>query len=837
MQGMVNFAHEKGFKIKDITLDGAIKRLDRDGDKNAWYVGFEIPKVSGSGNFTTAVFGDWKTGEKYIFKGDEKLSRDDLKRQKEIYRQAIAKAEAERREGQELAARRASDIYGKSLTTGGHEYLTRKKIKGLHGSRISEDQGGKFLVVPMMNIENEIRGLQKIYSDKKLFLPGQENKGNFFIIGEIRDDTKKVYLCEGFATGATIHMATHLPVVCAFSANNLKNVAVNIKKKWPQLFVIVAADNDKSGVGEKAGDAAASAVMGSVVIPHCSNGTDFNDLYIEKGSLDAVKSALEPMEELPDSGFIPLGHAANNSMYYFFKQSTNTIIEISGFSENDLLKLQPSFLWKMQFPTFKGGIDKQAATDYLIEMSEKAGIFDSTKQRGLGCWRDGSDFIYNSGRKLFDNKNREITYRKSSYVYTNSAFSMLDKPLDSLTDKESMYLEAACTGFNWKGKKTGELLAGWLALARVAALLPKRYHVWITGSSDTGKTDVMEKLVRFAIGEDAHAYFKGATTEAGVRQTVNNSTVPVVFDEFESDGHQSIDRVTHIIELLRIAYDGGKVTKGSTSGTAQDFIAAFPAIVSSIRMALDNDADRSRFFQCELQPLNKDQQARAAHYEGLLKKIEVMHGVDYFADRLFWRSFRNIETILGNYQKLRKAFSSKCQKSRTVAMFALLAAGHYSLISAGSISDGAAQDYADGFDFGDEPETDESLCLGHLLATKLRVVDSRAKGMSDAIVYEEYTIGELAGMAADGKEINWDQQKSLERHGVKVHNNFLCISRNSATIKSRYKDTKWARSFADVLKRVNTQKTEDQKEFILRFNGKNDRTITIPMTYFNSAAD
>jgi len=833
MQALIDFANEKGFKINDISIDGCVKRLDRNGNKNGWYIGFQVPKVSGSGNFVTAVFGDWKTGEKYQFKSDEKLCREDSKRQREIYQQAIAKAEEERRALQEAAARKARETYETAATNGGHEYLTRKKIKGLYGARLLGGGSDKCVVVPMMNVDGEIRGLQKIYSDKKLFLSGQDNVGNFFIIGEIRDDTKKVYLCEGFATGATIHMATNQPVICAFTANNLKNVAGNIKRKWPQLFIIVAADNDKSGIGEEKGRQAADAVMGRLIIPRCEKGTDFNDLYIETGALENVRMALEPKEDLPDSGFIPLGHAANNSTYYFFKQSTNTIIEISGFSENDLLKLQPSLLWKIQFPTVKGEIDKKLATDYLIELSEKAGIFDSTKQRGLGCWKDASAFIFNAGKKLFDNKGNEIAYRKSTYVYTNSAFSMHDIPLDGLTDKESMYLADACTGFNWKGKKTGELLSGWLALARVASLLPKRYHVWITGSSDTGKTDVMEKLVRFAIGEDAHAYFKGATTEAGVRQTVNNSTIPVVFDEFESDGHQSIERVTHIIELLRIAYDGGKVTKGSTSGTAQDFIAAFPAIVSSIRMALDNDADRSRFFQCELQPLNKDQQARAEHYEGLLKKIEVMHGVDYFADRLFWRSFRNVETILGNYQKLRKAFSSKCQKSRTVAMFALLAAGHYSLISTGQISDGAAQDYADGFDFGHEPETDESLCLGHLLATKLRVVDSRAKGMSDAIVYEEYTVGELAEKAADGKEINWDQQKALERLGVKVHNNFLCISKNSATIKSRYKDTKWARSFADVLERV-AEKTDTDR---LRFNGDRSPVITIPLTRFNSEND
>jgi hypothetical protein len=386
--------------------------------------------------------------------------------------------------------------------------------------------------------------------------------------------------------------------------------------------------------------------------------------------------------------------------------------------------------------------------------------------------------------------------------------------------------------FRWRDDTAGILLAGWLALARCGGALPKRYHVWITGSSDTGKTEVMEKLVRFCLGENGHAYFKGSTTEAGVRQEVAGATRPVVFDELESDGPQSIERVSAIVELLRTAYDGGKIVKGSPSGVVHEFVACFPAVVSSIRMALDNDADRSRFLQVELKSLLPDQQERAVHYSALLNAIDQLHKVDHFAERLFLRTLKNIDVILDNYRRIRTVFSSLCQKSRTVSMYSIMVAGHYSLMSDSVISDSAIQDYADGLDFGERPETDENLCLGHLLATKLRVIDSRAKGMNDAIVYEEHTVGHLAELAANGTELTPDQKKALEMFGAKIYKNHLCISKNSANIKTRFQSSKWSKSFADVLMRV-----ADKSNMTLRFNGKMDRVITISLANFKSTND
>lgn len=831
MQDFLEFAAGHGFSISTLNLDGNIHRFDRKGKKNAWYVGWQTNRLKGEGQFVTAVLGDWKTGDTHEFKNTKSLSKTESKIYADLIREAKEKAEAERATMQDDAAKRAKELYNSgSKKAANSEYLERKKITGLFGATSQLEDSGRTVYVPIYDTDLDIRGLQRIYENgDKRFITGQKNHGNFALVGTL-DNAELAYLCEGWATGVTIHMATDKPVICAMSASNLLPVARNIKKKWPAIQIIICGDADD--VGKAKAQETADAVMSRAVFPVCKNGgTDFNDLYIET-SLDAVRDVLTPVNKVVDNrtGFVALGHAANNSAYYFYKQATSSIIEIRYFSDNDFLKLQPSTLWDLQFPAPKSGFNKKEATDYLIAMSEQAGIFDSTKQRGPGCWRDRQNFIYNSGRKLFNNFGDELGNYRSSFVYTNAAFSMRDIPVSPLPDAESGYLVDACEAFRWKDEHAGKLLAGWLALSRVASLLPKRYHVWLTGPSDTGKTDVMEKLVRFTIGEDAHAYFKGSTTEAGVRQTVNNSTRPVVFDEFESDGQSSIERVTSIVELLRMAYDGGKVTKGSNIGQAQDFIAAFPAIVSSIRMSLDNDADRSRFFQCELKPLLKDQSERAKHYNFLLKKVERIHAIDDFSERLFWRSFRNIETIIWNYNKLRLAFSSRCQKSRTVAMYAILSAGHYSLISTTRIPDEAIEDYASGLDFGEEPVTDEELCLQHVMSLKIQIIDARARGLHDQIVYDRPTVAELVNKVADGKQLSYDQEVALERDGFKIFKDHLCMSQTSITISSHCSRTKWAKSFSSVLRRT----TDDFDSEALKFCGTTSRILAFNLIRFKS---
>lgn len=227
-------------------------------------------------------------------------------------------------------AARTANIVWKSANTrpadAGFPYLRDKGIAVpavLANARINRFKDEDRLVIPMYDRPNHIVNRQAIDANGgKFFLPGGEVGGAYGKIAAPNADwTGGVYLAEGFATAASIHMATGKPVVIAFNAGNLPKVAAKMAQILPKNApVYIAADNDASQTGIKKATEAAQ-VLGNrarVVMPEfgaddmarfqAKHGrdtlpSDFNDLHELRG-LDAVQSALNrPLapETLPET--------------------------------------------------------------------------------------------------------------------------------------------------------------------------------------------------------------------------------------------------------------------------------------------------------------------------------------------------------------------------------------------------------------------------------------------------------------------------------------------------------------------------------------------------------
>ena len=195
-----------------------------------------------------------------------------------------------------------------SLTSGDYQrYLTVKGIK-TYGVRFADNPSGfPSIVIPLQNIEGQIRSLQFISMDKsdesfKTFLSGGEKKGNFFVFGTI-GEFSHIFVGEGYSTCASVHMASMSPVVMAGDSGNLDPVIANLRKKYPKHQVTIAADDDRenpSNPGKAKAEEAAKKYNCRVVLPKFAadfklpNGkvpSDFNDLHVHRG-LDAVKEQL-----------------------------------------------------------------------------------------------------------------------------------------------------------------------------------------------------------------------------------------------------------------------------------------------------------------------------------------------------------------------------------------------------------------------------------------------------------------------------------------------------------------------------------------------------------------
>jgi archaellum biogenesis ATPase FlaH len=147
--------------------------------------------------------------------------------------------------------------------TAEHPYLKRKGVQP-HGARVTGD--GR-LMVPLFSEDGELSSLQYIdESGGKLYHTGGQTGGRFWMIGTL-DHPGVLYIAEGFATAATIHEVTGRPCVVAYSASNLIPVTGSLVEMHPGQKIVIVADHDKSGVGQRHAEQACAKYGVTYIMP------------------------------------------------------------------------------------------------------------------------------------------------------------------------------------------------------------------------------------------------------------------------------------------------------------------------------------------------------------------------------------------------------------------------------------------------------------------------------------------------------------------------------------------------------------------------------------------
>lgn len=292
LQTFRDILNGKGLVPSEILADGKLHRCPTTGkphkQNGAYIAHLDSP--------ATLWWCNWESGEQGTFSEVEEKTLSPIER--ELWRQrqnAIRRQrEAECAQRHEAAAQQARSILNASFPCSPeHAYLQRKGIPALGDVR--QDYNG-MLLIPVMDVSGNVHSLQYIAPDGiKRFLAGGKIQGGYFCIPGKTE--KPLVLCEGYATGVSIHLASDCTVYVAFSANNLPIVANIVRSKFPDTPIMVCGDND--GAGRDKGQEAAQAAQARLALPSFStcNGTDFNDLHQSEGlqevcrQLEAVVSA------------------------------------------------------------------------------------------------------------------------------------------------------------------------------------------------------------------------------------------------------------------------------------------------------------------------------------------------------------------------------------------------------------------------------------------------------------------------------------------------------------------------------------------------------------------
>lgn len=283
---------------------------DKAPEKTGWYVIYEH-LTSDHKTIYCGAYGDWRSGEKgrwqRIKPKGGRLSAEDrevMKKRAEEGQRKAADAEARKHR---TAARRAAAMWKKLPDKGASLYLDQKRVIGF-GLRYSKKTGSA--LVPMRRVKDgQINGLQVLYPavqadtgrNKSYWPYGVEKEGAAHIIGQDPEPGDVVLVCEGYATGASLHMATNLPTVVCFDAGNLLPVGKALRDRYPGRQLLFCADDDWKtmvngqpyNTGRIKAENAATVTGGQVVLPVFDNNradgwTDFNDLHCHDG-LEAVR--------------------------------------------------------------------------------------------------------------------------------------------------------------------------------------------------------------------------------------------------------------------------------------------------------------------------------------------------------------------------------------------------------------------------------------------------------------------------------------------------------------------------------------------------------------------
>lgn len=492
----------------------------------------------------------------------------------------------------------------------------------------------KYIDTPFAVIETSIGGKKNI---DYFYCSGFEKTAN----GE-----KAIYkICDGYDTADYEKEGGNVSELITDMINN-KNLILEVS------YEKTARENDsKQATKEKE--------IKTNEKEHSNNNNDSNR---DSGISDRQKNNSQT-NELQDSietdlleKFKVLGY--DQRYYYFLPKGMGVVKSISheGIGKGFLTTLIPdNDFWQYTFPktTRGGGIDWESAIVYIKYLSEKAGIYDPNKFRAAGAWRDGENIIINTGRKLIINSptgkisESSVTDFDSKDIYILSTNGMFDFLSNRKEAPQESCKDLLCHVSDYfKNDYDGMVSLCWAIMANFAGLLKKRPHLWINGQSRSGKSHFIYNFM-YSVSGNWKAEANGQSTEAGIRQTLQQSARPLYFDEAEPRNKYARQKIDGLLTLARNAHDDGAANYmlGSQDGTATQYKVTSMFCFGSVVPLQTNSAIESRFIFTEKSVL-RDSDKKRLTKERLAISEKFNH--DYRNITMF--IFNRIHLVLKNMQ-------------------------------------------------------------------------------------------------------------------------------------------------------------------------------------------
>ncbi len=509
---------------------------------------------------------------------------------------------------------------------------------------------------------------------------------------------------------------------------------------------------------------------------------DFNDLYVKYGaerlcklfeSIGKTNNAIdiiEPIEDIePDSeiesieitdnvilaarkrGFLinseglrlpfkALGYNGEN--FYVFSYLEKQIISLttSSMSKNNMVRLAELNAWESFFSSKRKLSTSDLVDNFsrlIIRACQERGFFiPSESIRGSGVWIDNDRVVVHYGDTVeVDGKATPIENIDSDYVYVIG--KKIKRAKSKFTQKDGKDLIDICSRALWANKVSGLILAGWLTSSMACSAFDWRAHLWIMGLSGSGKSTVINKIVRRALEVNVLNADQG-TTESSIRNDLRHDGKPLVYDEADRDEVSIKNIMDNVMLLARGASDGKIVGKRGQTPIKLVFSACF----GGINPLLESSATSSRIIQLKLISPKTTKNSEEEYLNWLIA-IEDLMNKDFSA-RLFKYSADNVKILLANQEVLKKALIKITRNGRAADQLSFPLAGAWLLKTTEVITYTDAVNWLVKYDWGGYTTAQEAPDSDKLIEYLSRI-SVPVKTRMETI---DITIGELISCAS-----------------------------------------------------------------------------------------
>lgn len=266
--------------------------------------------------------------------------RDKWDREKrEREERAARKQEAAKRKQDAEQKRRAANvdkelhIFDQLPRAASFVYTDKKLIPTIlqHiDARAGSDNNGNYMAIKLHHIDDTPAGVQRIYdrniikkdgsATNKDFTWGMNKNGAHMVIGDL-NTADRIYVVEGFATGASVFLAMmqlriSCAVIVALDSGNMIKVVNEYRHKKPYLDLMLAVDNDMWKQRQGKGNAGMLVAMELLAehdelkayapnfdkVDPCYQPTDWNDLHVRAGIKEVVRQLKGHMARIKCKG-------------------------------------------------------------------------------------------------------------------------------------------------------------------------------------------------------------------------------------------------------------------------------------------------------------------------------------------------------------------------------------------------------------------------------------------------------------------------------------------------------------------------------------------------------